>query len=112
MTKLALLREELKELARKIHQAKVDCKECQRAHNGCDGYFEGPADNLKWIGGYFSTIQKLKHEFRHKHIAYCLLRGRTREQIESPAEENKPNETLIQEIIDAYIEKDVCVSAA
>lgn len=30
-----------------------------------------------------STVAKAKHEFRHKHIAYCLLRGRTMEQIES-----------------------------
>jgi len=27
--------------------------------------------------------------YRHEHIAYCLVRGRTYEQIEQPREENK-----------------------
>lgn len=29
-----------------------------------------------------NKLPEQKHEFRHKHIAYCLLRGRTIEQIE------------------------------
>lgn len=42
------------------------------------------------------------YTFRHFHIAYCELRGRTREQIEIPAENNLPNETLIQQIKEQY----------
>jgi len=34
--------------------------------------------------------------FRHAHIAYCELRGRTRDQIENPRENNKPSESLIK----------------
>ena len=33
--------------------------------------------------------------FRHNHIVYCELRGRKREEIEIPRENNKPNESLI-----------------
>jgi hypothetical protein len=43
----------------------------------------------------------LKHEFRHKHIAYCVLRGRTREQIEAKVI-NKPNEEIIAKYIEQY----------
>lgn len=43
-------------------------------------------------------IDKLKYEFRHTHIAYCEIRGRKREQIEKPAENNLPNEKYISEI--------------
>lgn len=31
-------------------------------------------------------------EYRHRHIAYCEARGRTREQIERPGKNNKPDE--------------------
>jgi len=34
-------------------------------------------------------------EFRHWHIAYCEVRGRTRDQIEKPHESNKPSESMI-----------------
>jgi len=34
-------------------------------------------------------------EFRHWHIAYCEVRGRTRDQIEKPHESNKPSEFTI-----------------
>lgn len=43
-------------------------------------------------------IDKLKYEFRHTHIAYCEIRGRKREQIERPAENNLPNESYIEKI--------------
>ncbi len=61
-------------------------------------------------------INQLKYYFRHYHIAYCELRGRTREQIEKPGEFNKPNERFIDEIkkgiLDKYEEqKALCASA-
>lgn len=34
---------------------------------------------------WFSKPHRLCWEFRHRHIAYCLVRGRTMEQIETPA---------------------------
>lgn len=36
--------------------------------------------------------------FRHNHIAYCELRGRSRSQIEKPREGNEPSETLVDRI--------------
>jgi len=113
MTKYLTLKQNLKEIAETIRKAKVDCKQFQRDHHGCDGAWEGdPRNGGKWVGNHYSIISKLKHEFRHKHIAICLLRGVPRDVIEHPAENNKPDENLIKEIYDAYIEKDVCVSAS
>jgi hypothetical protein len=99
MTKLGMLRQTLKELAAKIHKTKAECKEFQRKNGGWDG-----------PKGYLWNIVCLKKEFRHKHIAYCILRGRDRNVIETPAENNQPDETLIKEILREYTE-DVCVNA-
>jgi len=70
-------KEYLKNLAIKIK----DLKSKRKPYN--DGQFE---------------ILKLKYEFRHHHIASCELRGRTREQIERPAENNPANQKYIDEI--------------
>jgi len=56
-----------------------------------------------------SKIAWKRHEFRHRHIAYCQLRGRERYQIEVPAENNLPNETYIKEIMAEH--ENVCASA-
>lgn len=55
-----------------------------------------------WSWRDSSAQWKLSHDFRHRHIAYCLLRGRKREQIEKPREHNLPNEKLIQKYIDEF----------
>ena len=44
------------------------------------------------------TVFRLKYEFRHYHIAYCELRGRTREQIEIPSKSNPANQVYIDKI--------------
>jgi hypothetical protein len=53
-----------------------------------------------------NKIEELKYNYRHHHIAYCELRGRTREQIERPSSDNTPNENYItnikKEILDRY----------
>lgn len=36
--------------------------------------------------------------FRHQHIAYCELRGRKREEIECPNENNTPDENWIDRV--------------
>lgn len=38
--------------------------------------------------GYVSGLEGLSHNFRIKHIAYCLLRGRTIDQIENKMSEH------------------------
>lgn len=40
-------------------------------------------------------INGLKYDFRHKHIAYCLLRGTPRGKIECPEEHHLALESLI-----------------
>ena len=48
-------------------------------------------------------IKKAKYEFRHQHIAYCLARGRSYEQIESKVRENnEPNQDYIRELLEKY----------
>lgn len=53
-------------------------------------------------------VIRLKYLFRHKHIAYCELRGRTREQIEPVVREgNDPDETLIQSFKEKFLAKTI-----
>jgi hypothetical protein len=40
-------------------------------------------------------LWKLKMEYRHRHIAYCEVRGSERHEIERPGENNLANEKLI-----------------
>lgn len=50
------------------------------------------------------AVRDLKHTYRHRHIAYCLLRGRTMEQIEKPRENNQPNARDIEMFKTCYEE--------
>jgi hypothetical protein len=89
------LKIELKELAGKIHQGKFELKQYQKENGGCDG-------------GRYHDIEFLKYEFRHKHIAYCQLRGRTYEQIENHcSDSHAPNFDYIKEIMDGHQEKTI-----
>ena len=86
---IAKLKAELKDLASKISTDKIGEKDHQRKHDGC----------------HSSSIWKLlgiRREFRHKHIAYCLLRGRTLEQIECPSENNKPDLEAVKRHLKDY----------
>lgn len=49
--------------------------------------------------GYVDGLLEKQYEFRHHHIAYSQLRGRTRDEIENPARDNKPSESYINAII-------------
>jgi len=91
MKKIFALKAILKNIAKTIRKTRVELKDYQREHGGNDG-------------GYFYDLYKLSREFRHKHIAYCLLRGTERDLIEKPGEKNAPDEKLIQEIMDEYRE--------
>jgi len=51
-------------------------------------------------------IYRLRHEFRHYHIASCEMRGRTRLQIEIPSEGNKPSEDYITKIKEKWMEEE------
>jgi hypothetical protein len=94
--KLLGLKEELKQLAKSIKKAKPEFKEAQRKLG-----YDSMINSLR-------KLYKLRYEFRHKHIVYCQLRGRTREQIEVPREYNRPNEKYIDELTGQY-GKTLCV---
>ena len=55
-----------------------------------------------WTWRDSSEQWRLSTRFRHKHIAYCQLRGRERHQIEKPREDNLPNEDLIKIFMDEF----------
>jgi len=96
------LKLQLKALAEQIATAKNECKNYQREHGG-------------WDGGHYRTIELLKYDYRHTHIAYCQLRGRKYEEIERHCgDNNHPNWTHVKEIMDAHQEKAaeaVCLGA-
>ena len=48
------------------------------------------------------TLNQYQYKFRHMHIAYCILRGRTYAQIENPEENNKPNMKKVDEYLVAF----------
>lgn len=49
--------------------------------------------------GYVAGLGRLWYEVRHHHIAHCLLRGRTMEEIEAKTRaDNRPNASYIDEI--------------
>jgi hypothetical protein len=51
-----------------------------------------------------SLLPTAKYEFRHHHIAYCTLRGRTMDEIEKGGDHSR-NEAYIDSLIKAFKEK-------
>lgn len=94
-SKIKQLKQELKVLAALIKEQKVRYKNCQRSGNNF-------LDLWKWER---ENSNPSSRTYRHKHIAYCLLRGKKYEQIENKVREgNKPNFTYIEEIMREYRE--------
>lgn len=57
----------------------------------------------RWNYDIERDIRKAKYEFRHQHIAYCLIRGRSYEQVESKVRENnEPNQDYIKQLLEEY----------
>lgn len=84
--KMFELQKLLKEKAVEITSTRQEHKKLQRENKNA----------LDW------ELSKLRKFYRHHHIAYSELRGRTREQIEKPAEDNLPDEVWILEIKEEY----------
>jgi len=85
----------LKETANQIRITREHHKEAQR-----DGQSNRAHKLLR-------ELQGLQYEYRHHHIAYCELRGRTRDEIETlPTNANKeynhPNDSYINNIKEDY----------
>lgn len=91
--KLMQLKEELKEMAVKIRKERMEAKERQR---------ETGINRYGW--------RSLSYIYRHKHIAYCLLRGGIMKQIESKnREHNEPNMSEVNMYMEQYREEVICV---
>lgn len=103
MTRYEMLweaKEELKVLGREIRALKQSRKLDKRG------------DRPLWR--IDADIFSLRHTIRWRHISYCEIRGRSREQIERPREGNEANERIISKIKEEWlgkIDEDVCVSA-
>jgi hypothetical protein len=94
------LKNYLKKLAIEIREYKSKHKEVQRQNGG---------GGSRYIGEIYSR----QFLYRHHHIAYSELRGKTRDQIEKPKENNKPNEKVIEKIKKDYFDEPqaLCVGA-
>ena len=55
--------------------------------------------------GYVRNLEMYRDDYRHHHIAYCELRGRTREQIEIPRKGNEPNNGYVDTIKEKWLNK-------
>ena len=110
---IAKLKLELKELALQIKTQKPEYKQSQRACSLADS--KDPKINDLWRdrSSKFYSLYGSKNIYRHKHIAYCLLRGRTIEQIENKNREgNGPNMTFVNKIMkEAQDAQALCDSA-
>lgn len=87
-TKYPELKSELKQLAREIRELKY-----KRDH-----WWEFGNDQSEFMWKAYREARI----FRHKHIAYCMLRGCRYEQIEQPRENNKPDMIYVQMIMEEY----------
>ena len=80
------MKNQLKQLAKEIRELKAQ---------------RGPVNN-----GFVPELSGKQYEYRHRHIAYCMLRGRSYEQIEKKcAEGNKPNMEYVNAIKTLYISR-------
>ena len=86
------MKSELKELAQKIKTTKPQYREAQSVYDksaipSTDRYghsYQKKDDALGTAAWKLSSdLGHIRYEFRHRHIAYCLLRGRKMEQIEN-----------------------------
>ena len=96
-TKIQELKETVKQQAKDIRELKGKTKEVQRSR--------------KYAGELQFKLHCLRRDNRHYHIAYSELRGKTRDQIENPNEENLPIESEIRHIKARYYEEPeaICV---
>lgn len=96
-TKYPELKAELKTLAKEIRYYKDHRKLPKRREIGLS------------LWQIESHIGYKKYEFRHRHIAYCMLRGRKYEEIERYTRE-LPDFKFIEEVMEHNREA-VCLSA-
>ena len=90
------LKAEQKTLAEELKTDKQSIKDRQKGlEKGCPSTLQ-----YKLLGK--------RRNYRHRHIAYSLMRGRTYEQIEPKcAEGNEPDMNLVRSITNEYRKEDV-----
>jgi hypothetical protein len=92
------LKQELKELAGEIKEGKAQLR--TTASKLAKGE---PVDGVPPVWLMIRNVANNRRSYRHKHIVYSLLRGKTREQIEKPNPYNKPSERSIEAILKEYL---------
>ncbi len=97
-TKYPMMKDELKQLAKEIRECKSVRKQDEREKLNLELY------QVQY------NIDKRKDIFRHTHIAYCMLRGKTYEQIENHCRV-LPNFNRINKLMEENEQKTICASA-
>ena len=98
MSKIRQLKSELKQEAILIRKAKAAHREAQRSDNPWKTFSEWSKQNpgTDWP-------MWMSSRYRYRHIAYCMLRGKTYEQIEPKVREgNAVYMNRIEEIMREY----------
>lgn len=54
------------------------------------------------VGNLQCQLPMDKQNYRHRHIAYCELIGRSRDEIEKPKKGNEPSEFAIEKVKSQY----------
>ena len=109
------MRKETKEIKKWFRIAALQIR-LQKANNKTKYFNQNLINKLEKdiedLGGPIDFKWNLSWDFRHRHIAWCLFRGRAIEQIEKPAEDNHPNTKQIEKYMEEYREKleVLCVS--
>ena len=109
------IKEEQKELARKIRRG----KHLRKPDNRVDLTKE---DKELYLTNYYKTVyyddfkvRSLCRNYRHKHIAYCHFFNNTMYSlIENPRSDNKRNQDIIDHYIEGWkkeLDEDVCLCA-
>jgi len=99
-------KEWLKETAIKIRKAKEEWKETQRNNDfslptWSDSKFEEKFRAHCRLYEPLGKLWKLSREYRHRHIAYSLVRGSTYYQIERTVRDgNEPDMKLVTKILE------------
>jgi len=96
-TKYPELKKELKELAKEIKELKHRRDHWWDFKHEVEDFYQNQVQSV-----FMYRAFRKSREFRHKHIAYCLLRGRSYEQIEQPREDNKPDMIYVQMIMEEH----------
>lgn len=105
--KLQELKSWLKTATTEIRLRKNLYKEHQR--KGYHAFGWNTPEYKEWVRNS-SELPNLRWEYRHKHIAYSELRGKSRNQIESKCS-NPAKEQWIMEIKEEYGQKEMIASA-